>query len=61
MTDRHIICVEPANGRGELVVIEVQQNGPGALNLQLVGCEGENPYVTKSKIGFVAPTGFVTF
>ncbi|OAL01651.1 hypothetical protein IQ06DRAFT_292499 [Phaeosphaeriaceae sp. SRC1lsM3a] len=48
MADRHIICVEPASGRGELVVVQVQQDEHGTrpLDLHLVGCEGENPYVT---------------
>jgi hypothetical protein len=51
MVDRHIVCVEPASGRGELVVVEVQQQGTHPLDLRLVGCEGENPYVTTSKTG----------
>jgi hypothetical protein len=51
MGDRHIICVEPASGRGELVVVEVQQQGTQPLDLRLVGCEGENPYVATSKTG----------
>lgn len=50
MDARHIVCVEPATGRGELVVVEVQQNGTQPLDVRLVGCEGENPYVTTSKI-----------
>jgi hypothetical protein len=54
MADRHIISVEPANGRGELVVVEVQQDGTHPLDLRLVGCEGESPYVTSSKIAFVS-------
>ncbi|KAF1918204.1 hypothetical protein BDU57DRAFT_514844 [Ampelomyces quisqualis] len=49
MADRHIICVEPASGRGELVVVQVQQQGTHPLDLRLVGCEGENPYVTTIK------------
>ena len=51
MADRHIICIEPASGRGELVVVQVQQEGTRPLDLHLVGCEGENPYVTTSKTG----------
>jgi hypothetical protein len=51
MADRHIICVEPASGRGDVVVVEVQQHGAQPLDLRLVGCEGENPYVTTSKMG----------
>lgn len=47
--DRHIVPVEPASGRGELVVIEVQQQGAHELDVRLVGCEGENPYVVQSK------------
>ncbi|KAH7073686.1 hypothetical protein BKA63DRAFT_472073 [Paraphoma chrysanthemicola] len=46
MPDRHIVCVEPASGRGETVVVEVQQEGSHVLDVRLVGCEGENPYVT---------------
>lgn len=51
MADRHIIAVGPASGRGEHVVIEVLQDGTHSLDLRLVGCEGENPYVTTSKTG----------
>jgi hypothetical protein len=51
MADRRIICVEPASGRGELVVVEVQQHGTRPLDVRLVGCEGENPYVATSKTG----------
>ncbi|KAH7411747.1 hypothetical protein DE146DRAFT_253819 [Phaeosphaeria sp. MPI-PUGE-AT-0046c] len=48
MADRHIICVEPAKGSGEVVVVQVQhdEHGTRPLDLRLVGCEGENPYVT---------------
>ena len=49
--DRRIVPVEPASGRGELVVIEVQQEGAHELDVRLVGCEGENPYVVNSKGG----------
>ncbi|KAF2826523.1 hypothetical protein CC86DRAFT_370489 [Ophiobolus disseminans] len=45
MADRHILSVGPASGRGEPVVVEVRQNGSHPLDLRLVGCEGENPYV----------------
>jgi hypothetical protein len=60
MADRHIVCVEPASGRGELVVVEVQQDGAQPLDLRLVGCEGENPYVTTSKTGNLAGLPFLT-
>ena len=46
---RRIVPVEPASGRGETVVIEVQQEGAHELDVRLVGCEGENPYVVNSK------------
>ena len=51
MRGRYIVPVEHAAGEGEVVVIEVQQEGSQALDVRLVGCEGESPYVTKSKIG----------
>ena len=47
--NRRIVPVEPASGRGELVVLEVQQEGPHELDVRLVGCEGENPYVANRK------------
>lgn len=47
--NRRIVPVEPASGRGELVVLEVQQEGPHELDVRLVGCEGENPYVVNRK------------
>lgn len=54
MQRRYIVPVEPAggdNGDGSnTVIIEVSQEGPLPLDLRLVGCEGENPYVTHSKI-----------
>ena len=50
MASRYIVPVEPASGRGETVVIEARQVGSHPLDVQLVGCEGENPYVTTSKI-----------
>ncbi|KAF1363853.1 hypothetical protein EJ07DRAFT_151938 [Lizonia empirigonia] len=46
---RRIVPVEPASGRGDIVVIEVQQEGPHELDVRLVGCEGENPYVLNIK------------
>ena len=49
--DRRIVPVSPASGRGELVVIEVLQQGAHALDVRLVGCEGESPYVANSKGG----------
>lgn len=51
MRGRYIIPVEPAAGDGEVVVVEVQQQGQHPLDVRLVGCEGESPYVTSSKIG----------
>ncbi|KAF2688737.1 hypothetical protein K458DRAFT_293459 [Lentithecium fluviatile CBS 122367] len=45
MDGRYIVPVEPATGAGEVVVIEVRQNGSRPLDVQLVGCEGESPYV----------------
>lgn len=50
MEGRYIIPVEPANDGGEVVVVEVQQEGSHPLDVRLVGCEGESPYVTQSKI-----------
>ncbi|EOA88435.1 uncharacterized protein SETTUDRAFT_71919, partial [Exserohilum turcica Et28A] len=46
MPARYIVPVDPAHGRGETVVIEVQQEGSHALDVRLVGCESERPYVT---------------
>lgn len=54
--DRHIVPVYPASGRGELVVIEVQHQGPHELDVRLVGCEGESPYVLNRK-GSLDPCG----
>lgn len=51
MRGRYIVPVEPAAGDGEIVVVEVQQQGQHPLDVRLVGCEGESPYVTTSKIG----------
>lgn len=45
MAGRHILAVGPASGRGDCVVVEVLQQGPQPLDVRLVGCEGENPYV----------------
>lgn len=47
---RYIVPVEPATGRGDVVVVEVQQEGSRPLDVRLVGCEGESPYVAKSKV-----------
>jgi hypothetical protein len=61
MSSCYIVPVEPADGQGETVVIEVQQEGAHRLDVRLVGCEGENPYVTSSKIGYMSslpPTHF---
>ncbi|KAJ4362595.1 hypothetical protein N0V95_001400 [Ascochyta clinopodiicola] len=46
---RRIVPVEPASGHGEIVVIEVQQHGAHELDVRLVGCEGESPYVVNIK------------
>jgi hypothetical protein len=48
--DRHIVPVEPASGHGDTVLIQVQQENPSSaqLDLRLVGCEGESPYVATS-------------
>jgi hypothetical protein len=46
--DRRIVPVEPASGRGVTVLVQVQQEHPTHLDLQLVGCEGESPYVATS-------------
>lgn len=32
-------------------MVQVLQDGTRPLDLELVGCEGENPYVTKRKTG----------
>lgn len=48
MSARYIVPVEPASGRGETVVVEVQQLGSQPLDVRLVGCEGESPFVTSS-------------
>jgi hypothetical protein len=45
----YIIAVEPASGKGETVVIQVQQQGSQPLDVRVVGCDGESPYVTTSK------------
>lgn len=52
MDGRYIVPVEPASAGGPVVVVEVHQNGTHPLDVHLVGCEGENPYVTSSKITF---------
>lgn len=44
-----IVPVDPAQD-GDVVLVEVQQEGDHALDVRLVGCEGENPYVASSKI-----------
>ncbi|KAL1795490.1 hypothetical protein ACET3X_005714 [Alternaria dauci] len=48
MSARSIVPVEPANG-GDTVVIEVLHEGSHPLDVRLVGCEGETPYVTSIK------------
>lgn len=50
MDRRHIIPVAAANDSDPVVVVDVRQNGSHPLDVRLVGCEGENPYVTSSKI-----------
>ncbi|KAF2878362.1 hypothetical protein BDV95DRAFT_19977 [Massariosphaeria phaeospora] len=55
MGARHIIAVPPANTADEVVVVEVQQEGPQPLDVRLVGCEGENPYVTSIKQRDIGP------
>jgi hypothetical protein len=50
MNARHIIPVPAATSGDELVVVEVQQEGSHPLDVRLVGCEGESPYVISSKI-----------
>lgn len=50
MAERHIIPVQAANDGGPVVVVEVKHTGSGPLDVRLVGCEGENPYVANSKI-----------
>jgi hypothetical protein len=50
MRGRFIVPVEPAAGDGEVVVVEVLQDGSHPLDVRLVGCEGESPYVANSKI-----------
>ena len=51
MDARRIIPVPAADGSDEVIVVEVMQQGSLPLDVRLVGCEGENPYVTTSKIG----------
>lgn len=50
MRGRFIVPVEPAAGEGEVVVVEVLQEGAHPLDVRLVGCEGESPYVANSKM-----------
>ncbi|KAF2443409.1 hypothetical protein P171DRAFT_432673 [Karstenula rhodostoma CBS 690.94] len=47
MRGRFIVPVEPAARDGEVVVVEVLQEGSHPLDVRLVACEGESPYVTK--------------
>ncbi|KAL5390351.1 hypothetical protein DPSP01_001921 [Paraphaeosphaeria sporulosa] len=47
MRGRFIVPVEPAAGDGDVVVVEVLQEGSHPLDVRLVGCEGESPYVAK--------------
>jgi hypothetical protein len=54
MDGRHIIPVTGANQDDPVVVVEVRQNGSHPLDVRLVGCEGENPYVATSKIGSIS-------
>lgn len=50
MRPRYIVPVEPAAEKGHVVVLEVQQEGSHPLDVRIVGCEGESPYVAKSKV-----------
>lgn len=59
MRGRYIVPVEPAAGAGEVVVVEVQQQGSHPLDVRLVGCEGESPYVTTSKTAGVDVISFL--
>lgn len=49
MPGTYIVPVGPVSGCGETVVIQVQQESSYPLDVRLVGCEGENPYVTTIK------------
>jgi len=49
---RYLVPVQPASGHGETVVIHVLQQGSQPLDLELVGCEGERPYVTSRKTAY---------
>ncbi|PVI03936.1 hypothetical protein DM02DRAFT_625458 [Periconia macrospinosa] len=52
---RYIVPVEPADdNNNNLVIVEVSQDGPSPLDVRLVGCEGENPYVTHVKHANIA-------
>ncbi|ORY01504.1 hypothetical protein BCR34DRAFT_627739 [Clohesyomyces aquaticus] len=43
---RHIVAVEPASGDGPVVVLEVRQRSDSRpLDVDLIGCEEEYPYV----------------
>jgi len=57
---RYLVPVQPANGHGETVVIHVQQQGSHPLDLELVGCEGERPYVTSRKTAYISWLQFGT-
>lgn len=54
MSARCIVPIEPAGGSGEIVVVEVQQQGTHPLDVRLVGCEGENPYIATRKIALIS-------
>jgi hypothetical protein len=47
--NRHIIPVLATN-EGAPIVLEVKKHGSRPLDLRLIGCEGENVYVTTSKV-----------
>ncbi|KAF2261677.1 hypothetical protein CC78DRAFT_345680 [Lojkania enalia] len=49
MVKRHIVPIPATQDGGPVVVVEVIQNGSQPLDVQLVGCEGENPYVATIK------------
>jgi hypothetical protein len=59
MASCYIVPVDPADGRGETVVIQVLQQGTHPLDVKLVGCDGQTPYVTSSKTISTASSCFV--
>jgi hypothetical protein len=57
--NRHIIPVLATN-EGAPIVLEVKKHGSRPLDLRLIGCEGENVYVTTSKSFQFLPLHFLT-